>query len=642
MKKINLLIKESFSRKQLIINSLLIGSSILIVCQNSAFMFNPFILVLLCASYIVSFLSLCLVGLSIIITSFVISPTYGFELIFVVLIILIFHFLMYIIKAKRIRPFIVSILSIFTMFFIYLFTSKGSFYAINSLVLLIISLIYVLSFVSIIDKYKHKEDINRIELCLVFSFITSLFISIPSFMFVWVTMCLILLIKMEKFELYIFTTFASFILFYLFSNVAIDILLSIYISFFLVGLIKTKYSYFFFVPFLSLFMMSVNQSFYLDQTFYQLVIGYLIIVLFPSSIIDKMRIWVDYSTIDSLKDVVTYQNKKIEEIARLCTLLMDDRFDKVDNLNVQLEKTIKKEVCQKCTNFSSCSLSLSGYLNGYLSNSEKNEIVDKCLYPYQIQKSINVANKRIVDYQDREEKSIEARKIMNNTYQIIKKYIEISPSRSSKEKKYDLEVSKLSKEAESSPNGDSYEMFDDNYHTVMALSDGMGHTSKSKDISNYLIELVNYLFLISNKTSDAIESSNQILLAKTYEEVYATLDLCEFDLEKGKAFVYKAGSFPTYLIRNKTVKEISTKLPPIGIINNIRVEPEEIDIRHNDILVFLTDGFGENVKRTIEQYVQKANFLPLKNYAKFLFKKLNEGVLIEDDKTLVAIKINKS
>ena len=83
-------------------------------------------------------------------------------------------------------------------------------------------------------------------------------------------------------------------------------------------------------------------------------------------------------------------------------------------------------------------------------------------------------------------------------------------------------------------------------------------------------------------------------------------------------------------------------MPPIGIINNIRVEPEEIDIRHNDILVFLTDGFGENVKRTIEQYVQKANFLPLKNYAKFLFKKLNEGVLIEDDKTLVAIKINKS
>ena len=116
-----------------------------------------------------------------------------------------------------------------------------------------------------------------------------------------------------------------------------------------------------------------------------------------------------------------------------------------------------------------------------------------------------------------------------------------------------IEFYKITKEASLSPNGDACQIYENEYNTLMILSDGMGHTSKSKDISEYLIELVNYLFLISNNAQEAIESANQIILAKTYEEVYATLDFCEFDLELGKMSIFKAGSFPTYLIRNKTI-----------------------------------------------------------------------------------------
>ncbi|MBE6142458.1 MAG: hypothetical protein E7177_00525 [Erysipelotrichaceae bacterium] len=641
MEKINLLIKESFSKKQLIINSIFIIASILIVGQNSAFMFNPFILVLLCVSYAFSFFTFLFSGIVGIITAFIINEIYGIELILLLVIIMIFYFVSLIFNGKRLRIYVPCILSNICVFFIYLFSSKPSFYAINSLVLLLISLSLSIIFLSSIDKHKHKEEVGKIELALVLSFITTLFISISSFSFVWMIIVFIILIKMNKLELTMITSFASFLLFYLFSNTPLTLLITIYLSIFFITIIRSKFNYFFFVPFVSLFMMSINESFYLDQIYYQVIVGYLIGVLFPSQFIDKLRTIIDYSTADSLKDIVDYQNKKFLEISNLCTLLMDDRFDSVDDLDIQLERLIKKDVCKKCSN-SNCSLNLKKYLTGYLSNSEKKEIVDNCLYPYQIQKEINNSNKRIVEYSEREQKSVESRKIMNNAYQIIKKYIEIAPTVPKKTKNYNIDVSKLTKEASSSPNGDSCEVYDDNYHTIMALSDGMGHTSKSRDISEYLIELVNYLYLISNKTDDAIESSNQILLAKTYEEVYATLDFCEFDLEKGKASIYKAGSFPTYLIRNKQVKEISTKLPPLGIINNIKIVPDEIELKHNDILLFLTDGFGENVRETIEKYVQKSSFLPINNYVKFLFKKLNENVKTEDDQTLIGIKISKS
>jgi hypothetical protein len=344
--------------------------------------------------------------------------------------------------------------------------------------------------------------------------------------------------------------------------------------------------------------------------------------------------------VDSLKDVVQYQQNKIDQVSKLCTLLMDDRFDKVEGLDLQLEKIIKKEICSRCSK-ENCNIALSKYLSGYLSSNEKGEIVNNCLYPFQIQKAINSSNKRIIEYRDREEKSVESKKIMNNTYQIIKKFIDIKPKNKITSNIYKVEYEKITTQAESSPNGDYCKMFVNDGNEMVILSDGMGHTNKSKDISEYLVELVNYLSVIYNNVNEAIEASNKILIAKTYEEVYATLDIADFDLEIGKVSIYKAGSFPTYIIRNKKIREIRAKLPPVGIINSINVEPEIIDIQHNDILLFLTDGYGDNIAEIIEKTIQKASFLPLKSYLKFLNKKLNENLHINDDQTIVGIKVIK-
>ena len=141
---------------------------------------------------------------------------------------------------------------------------------------------------------------------------------------------------------------------------------------------------------------------------------------------------------------------------------------------------------------------------------------------------------------------------------------------------------------------------------------------------------------------DALEASNQILLAKTYEEVYATLDLSQFNLETGEMKIYKLGSYPTYIIRNRTIKEIRTKLPPVGIINNLKAYEEKFELMNNDIVLFLTDGYGDDIVKIIEKTVQKASFLPLKNYIKFLNRVFIENKTIEDDQTIIGIKIKKN
>ena len=48
------------------------------------------------------------------------------------------------------------------------------------------------------------------------------------------------------------------------------------------------------------------------------------------------------------------------------------------------------------------------------------------------------------------------------------------------------------------------------------------------------------------------------------------------------------------------------------------------------------------MKEILEKTSQKSIFLPLKNYVKFLFKKLSEEIKIEDDRTILAVKIIKN
>ena len=626
---------------KIIINALLIALSIIVASQSSSFLFNPFILVLFCLSYIVSFYSLILITITTSITGLMIYITYGLELLLVGSIFIIFYILARILFKEKIKIFIPFILSNLVIFLIYFFTSNGEFYRINSIISLFISLLISYSITNIVYKTKIKEEPNQIDWSIVIGCSTLLFFFEDRLMYLWLSYVLLLILRSGKRTLYNLSLLSSLLFLNLFNNVDISIFFVIYLSFFFVGCITTKHSYFLYVPIVSFLFLSINSEFYLDNYFYQLIIGFLLVCLTPEILINKIKLIIDYQVKDQIKEVVEYQSNKLNQISKLCDLLMDERFDKIENLDEQMERLIKKEVCQKCSKQEACCLNLKKYLNGYCSNDNKVEINNNCIYPYQVIKSITNANKRILDYSERELKSVESKKIMNNVYQIIKKYISLTPKTETSIKKYSYEYEIISKHASNSPNGDYYYVCE-NQDLVISLSDGMGHTEKSRDISQYVVELIDYLLKIANDYSSAIESCNQIVLAKTYEEVYATLDICKINLETANMHIYKAGSFPTFIIRNKTVIEISSKLPPLGIINNIVVPEEKYELKNKDIVIFMTDGYGNNVYEMVQKTIQKATFLPLKNYVKFLHNQLNKELKEEDDQTIIGIKIIKN
>ena len=642
MKNIRTQIKDGFSKDVIVINVLFSIIAIIITCQSSAFLFNPFIIIILCGSYVVSFSTLLSVCLSIGTTSFIIDKMYGLEILMLIIIYVIYYLASKVLKNKTLKIYSPLVLTTITISLIYYLITEDAILRINSLVLCLITLLGGINTIKLILQYKENEEVDTTSLGMLIGSLTLLFLFLETFAFLWISFILLFILRMSRKELYLTSTFVSFILLYYLSNYSINLLICIYSTFLVIGLINYKYSYFFFVPVVSLLLLSISIDFYFDTIYYQLILGFLLMCLVPNSVVERIKIGINYLPKDSLKDIIDYQNNKFKQISSLCSLLMDDRFDKYEKLDQQLEKSIKEDVCDKCTNRSTCKTTLSKYLTGRFTNEAKDEIFQTCIYPYQISKTLFNCNKRLLEYSEREEKSIQSKKIMNNAYQILKEYIDLKPRKVRIKKKFSYDFEVLTRKAKDSPNGDAYRVYEDESNAIIMLSDGMGHTHKSRDISQYLIELINYLILISNDGSKAIDSANQILLAKTYEEVYATLDLGQLDLEKGILNLYKAGSFPTFLIRGKTIREISTNLPPIGIINNVHINQEEIELRKGDIVLFMTDGFGENVAEIVRKTIQKAHFLSLKNYLKFLQNELIKESKNDDDQTLVAIKINKS
>ena len=119
MKNIRTQIKDGFSKDVIVINGLFSIIAIIITCQSSAFLFNPFIIIILCGSYVVSFSTLLSVCLSIGTTSFIIDKMYGLEILMLIIIYVIYYLASKVLKNKTLKIYSPLVLTTITISLIY-------------------------------------------------------------------------------------------------------------------------------------------------------------------------------------------------------------------------------------------------------------------------------------------------------------------------------------------------------------------------------------------------------------------------------------------------------------------------------------------------------------------------------------------
>ena len=139
--------------------------------------------------------------------------------------------------------------------------------------------------------------------------------------------------------------------------------------------------------------------------------------------------------------------------------------------------------------------------------------------------------------------------------------------------------------------GDSYECFtgaDGSLYIV--LSDGMGTGSRARVDSTMACSVLSKLLKSGIALSAALETVNTVLMVKSADESFATLDICKIDLNSGECAVYKAGAATTYIKSEDRLIRAALSSPPAGTGGKLNVPAQRFNVRNGDVIVMMTDG----------------------------------------------------
>lgn len=145
--------------------------------------------------------------------------------------------------------------------------------------------------------------------------------------------------------------------------------------------------------------------------------------------------------------------------------------------------------------------------------------------------------------------------------------------------------------------GDCYESFTDAAGMLyVILSDGMGSGSRAYVDSAMACSVLSKLIKSGISLKVALETVNTVLMVKSADESYATLDICCVDLNSGECAVYKAGASTTYI--KSADRLIRAVLPsqPAGSGGRLTVPAQRFTVSAGDVILMMTDGAAPDEK----------------------------------------------
>lgn len=139
--------------------------------------------------------------------------------------------------------------------------------------------------------------------------------------------------------------------------------------------------------------------------------------------------------------------------------------------------------------------------------------------------------------------------------------------------------------------GDSFSMMElASGKFAVALSDGMGNGARAREESSAALSMLEQLLQSGIDERLAVKSVNSVLLLRSPEEMFATVDLALIDLHSGHATMLKIGSTPSFIKRGREIIPIAANNLPIGIVQDIEIDLLRVQLLPGDTLVMMTDG----------------------------------------------------
>ncbi|SFS95002.1 stage II sporulation protein E [Paenibacillus sp. 453mf] len=197
--------------------------------------------------------------------------------------------------------------------------------------------------------------------------------------------------------------------------------------------------------------------------------------------------------------------------------------------------------------------------------------------------------------------------------------------------------------------GDSYSTVElGNGTFAVALSDGMGNGERARMESSTALNILEQLLQSGMDAKLAIKSVNSILMLRSPEEIYATVDMALIDQYSAQSTFLKIGSTPSFIKRGDEVIPVSASNLPIGIIKDIEVDLVSIQLNPGDIVIMMTDGiydapgYAVNKELWMKRMIQELDSEDPQEIADILLERVirYQQNKIHDDMTVVVGKID--
>ena len=178
---------------------------------------------------------------------------------------------------------------------------------------------------------------------------------------------------------------------------------------------------------------------------------------------------------------------------------------------------------------------------------------------------------------------------------------------------------------------------------IATLSDGMGTGHRASRESNAIVGLLEDFMDAGFDKTVAVKLINSIMVMKSANEAFATVDMCMIDLYTGEAEFIKNGAEPSYIKRKDGTETIRAASLPVGVISGVEIETFAHKLGCGDTVVMVSDGLEirDGHEGWIRQTIDRAApDIPVQELADQIMEKsvTLKGGEADDDMTVIVLR----
>jgi stage II sporulation protein E len=130
---------------------------------------------------------------------------------------------------------------------------------------------------------------------------------------------------------------------------------------------------------------------------------------------------------------------------------------------------------------------------------------------------------------------------------------------------------------------------------LMMVCDGMGSGENARRESESAVSLIENFYQAGFDDAIIFDTINRLLILKSDEDMFTTVDLCLMNLKTGDVTFTKIGAEPSYILNSEGVSAVAPGSLPIGIVDEVRPVSIHKTLVAGDLIVMMSDGVSAAV-----------------------------------------------